>query len=371
MQTLNDDIAYIEAQQQGLQVQAANQKLLHTELQQLVDTVNVTDAQLDPLQYNSFDDPFHLERIESCLLLLCNALFRIDPTIKQHGIRNMATSHDAGTFKMRAFEQRKASYVQHSIRFLDRLEQHMDATFTKALIRAAGGLSRSGSLRSVNSSSQPLNTHDLARQSLWKYSPLMLYTKQMEVGHWHNLLKRYQEKAHSAYAEEVRNDVSSWKATARKPSKEEADALFTNQEKETDGPVSRKLGVKRAQTVGKGPRSASSDKRNAYSKGQECKLYPAESVAGALDEIIPLVASEQNFVVDFFHATTLENFDFADALSSVPPGERRGTARSTRRAIEPDRGMAKRVADNIGGIFNSLLAELQHLVDWAISNDPL
>lgn len=352
-------------------MQAANQKLLHTELQQLVDTVNVTDAQLDPLRYNSFDDSFHLERIESCLLVLSNALFRIDPTIKQYGIRNLATSYDAGTFEMRAFEEKKTNYVQHTVRFLDRLEQHMNATFTKALVRAAGGHSRSGSLRSVTAASQPLTTHDLARQSLWKYSPLMLYTKQMEVGHWNSLLKRYQEKAHSAYAEEVRSNVSSWKATARNPSKEEADALFTNQEKETDGPVSRKLGVKRAQTVGKGPRSVSSEKRNAYIKGQESKLYPAESVAGALDEILPLISSEQNFVVDFFHATTLENFDFADALSSVPPAERLGTALSTRRAVEPDRAMAKKVADVIGGIFNSLLAELQHLVDWAISNDPL
>jgi len=283
----------------------------------------------------------------------------------------MATMNDGGTFKMRAFEEQRMNYVQHTTRFLDRLEQQMTATFTKALVRASGSHSRSGSLRSVNSSSQPLTTHDLARQSLWKYSPLMLYTKQMEVGHWNSLLKKYQDRAHSAYAEEVRNDVSSWKATARKAPIDEADALFTNQEKETDGPVSRKLGVKRAQTVGKGSRSASSEKRNAYNKTQESKLYPAESVAGALDEIIPLVSTEQNFVVDFFHATTLENFDFADALSSVPPGERRGTALATRRPIEPDRGMAKTVADVIGGIFNSLLAELQHLVDWAISNDPL
>jgi hypothetical protein len=36
IQTSNEDIAYIEQQSHGLQVQAANQKLLQTELQSLL-----------------------------------------------------------------------------------------------------------------------------------------------------------------------------------------------------------------------------------------------------------------------------------------------------------------------------------------------
>ena len=46
-QSLSDDIAYIEAQGQGLQVQTSNQKLLMTELQDLLDTVNIKPQQLD------------------------------------------------------------------------------------------------------------------------------------------------------------------------------------------------------------------------------------------------------------------------------------------------------------------------------------
>lgn len=351
-------------------MQAANQKLLHTELQQLVDTVNVTDAQLDPLRHNSLDDTYHLERIESCLLLLSNALFRIDPTIIHKGLRNIPDIRGSGTQNMRAFEEKRLNYIHHAMRFLDRLNQHMDILFGKTLSRASEGHSRSSSLRSLTGSANHLNARDAARQGLWRYSPMMLFAKKMEPNHWDNLLKLYQDRARGAYVEDIRSNVSSWKSTARKPTGDEHGALFTTQEKESDG-TGRKLKVVRSQTSSKGSRTVSSEKRVALLKSQDAKLYPAESFAGSLDEIMPLVITEQNFVVDFFHATTLENYDFADVVSAVPPGERRGTNLSSRKAVEPDRTMAKKVADVMSTIFHSLPGELQHLAEWSTSGDPL
>jgi hypothetical protein len=49
LDTLRDDVEYIEAQSQGLQVQTANQKLLQVELQGLLSTLTISPSSLRPL----------------------------------------------------------------------------------------------------------------------------------------------------------------------------------------------------------------------------------------------------------------------------------------------------------------------------------
>ena len=82
MQSLNDDIAYIEAQSQGLQVQTANQKLLQSELQQLVKTIAITPRQLEPLRRSSPGSTDGLYAIEGSLVVLYKAMVTIDPGIR-------------------------------------------------------------------------------------------------------------------------------------------------------------------------------------------------------------------------------------------------------------------------------------------------
>ncbi|KAH0111359.1 hypothetical protein KCU82_g24420, partial [Aureobasidium melanogenum] len=82
LSTLNDDIAFIEAQSQGLQVQTANQKILHTELQKLVDTISISPRQLEPLRHGDFGNPEALMSVESSLLLLYKAMATIDPSVR-------------------------------------------------------------------------------------------------------------------------------------------------------------------------------------------------------------------------------------------------------------------------------------------------
>ena len=79
LNSLNDDIAYIEAQSQGLQVQAANQRLLHTELRNLVDTISLDRKALEPLRYADLADLRGIEDAEKCLVKLYSALVTIDP----------------------------------------------------------------------------------------------------------------------------------------------------------------------------------------------------------------------------------------------------------------------------------------------------
>jgi hypothetical protein len=80
---------------------------------------------------------------------------------------------------------------------------------------------------------------------------------------------------------------------------------------------------------------------------------------------------EQNFIIDFFHATTLEQTDFPDAVASSTPQDRRGGDLKKHRIMEPDRDLARRVTRSMETIFSFLDHDLQKLMEWVISQDPL
>ncbi|OJD32042.1 exocyst complex component [Diplodia corticola] len=368
LSSLNDDIAFIEAQSQGLQVQTANQKLLHSELQKLVDTISIDTRQLEPLRAATIGKPEGLEIIENSLLLLYKAMITIDPAIRQgaevvDGASGMGNSELSN---MRALQEKKQRYLQEAAIFLKRLGQHMDMTFGAALLNTRDAISRQNA-GSVSTRLDPA-THDFARNALWQYSPLLLFAKEIDLQTWDNLLKMYQARARPVYQEEFRDNATAWKKMARRPTGEEQDLLFTSQEKDTETlkTTARKLTVKRSGTLARGLRSNSNEKAD---KGG--RLYPYEAFAGALDEMAPLVFTEQNFVVEFFHASSTENVDFADAVTSAPPHARKGSNLLARKMFEPDRALAKRVVEVMDDIFSFWPTELQNLVEFVVNSDPL
>lgn len=383
LSSLNDDIAFIEAQGQGLQVQTANQKLLQTELQQLVDTISITRSQLEPLKRAPIGKVEGLESIESSLLLLYKAMITIDPTVIQ-GSRsstvddpskfgNSASFGNSELATMRSLQEKRDIYLNESTLFLERLKQFMDMTFGAALMDTKDAIARQ-----ITSDSNPptkiyLSAHDVARNTLWQYSPLLLFAKEINRSIWEELIRMYQARAQPIYQDEMRDNISAWKKVARKPTGDEQDLLFTSQEKETESlsGAARKLTVKRSQTLARGLRSASGDKEAKVEKSQSGKLHPFEVFASSLDELSPLIFTEQNFVTDFFHATSAENIDFPDAVNTAPPEGRRGTNLFARKLFEPDRAMAKRVMEVMEEIYSSWPTDMQNLMEWAVKADPL
>jgi len=90
-----------------------------------------------------------------------------------------------------------------------------------------------------------------------------------------------------------------------------------------------------------------------------------------LEEQIPLLGMEQNFIVGLFHATSLENIDFADAVMASSPAARTGPDLGMRRLMEPDRNMARRVTDTMEELFGFWPAEIKSLMEWAVSISPM
>ncbi|KAF2812111.1 uncharacterized protein BDZ99DRAFT_412632 [Mytilinidion resinicola] len=383
LSSLNDDIAFIEAQGQGLQVHTANQKLLQTELNQLVTTISITTDQLEPLRSAPIAKVEGLDAIEASLMLLYKAMITIDPALAQ-GSRASA-AEDPSKFSntigfgnselatMRALQEKRDRYISESTMFMGRLKQFMEVTFGAVLMDTKDAIDRQ-----IKDSSKPptkldVGVHDLARNALWKYSPLMLFAKEVDNFAWNELLTIYQSKARPHYLTEMTYNAKAWQKLARKPTGDEQELLFTAQEKEAESltGAARKLTVKRSQTLARGLRSASGDKEAKSGKAQKGTLHPFEAFASALDEMSPLIFTEQNFITEFFHATTSENIDFPDAVNSAPPEGRHGANLFARKLYEPDRAMAKRVTEVMEDMFSTWHNMMQNLMQWAIEADPL
>lgn len=389
IQTLTDDIQYIEAQSQGLQVQAANQKLLQAELQSLLDTISISSEQLDSLREASLESPRGIEQIETSLVLLFKAMLTIDPSLGVSGARpsedgSLSSGKPGGLGNseigsMRVLQEKKDVYKSEAAMFLRRLKPFLQVKFAAAVDETRKALERekgNNLTRSAGRAKLDTRNHDLSRDILWKYSPLMIFAREVDRLEWEELIKLYEMVSKPLYQDEFRDAVFAWKRIARKATGDESDMLFTSQiEKQTDGiaTTARKLTVKRSQTLAKSLRSPIGDtgSKASLDKPSDGRLQPYEVFTGALDEMIPIVSTEQNFFVEFFHITTLEHQDFADSVAAAPPDARRGGDLRRPRVMEPNRDLAKLVVQSMEEVYSFFPGDMQSLVDWTIQADPL
>ncbi|CAH0048359.1 unnamed protein product [Clonostachys solani] len=375
LSTLSEDIAYIEAQGQGLQVQAANQKLLKQELESLLETCAITTTDLQVLRTAPLDNIQGLSEVENSLVVLFKAMIKIDPSLggREPGkagdssVDDQALGLDSDYGNMRIVQEKKEMYVQESSHFMQHLIGFMPQQFDLALAETKRALS--GALAKRGDSSH----HEAGRDVLWKYGPLMLYARDVDLKSWSQMLGIYQEKSHPVYKNEFQTIMMSCRKNARKMTSEEQVWLFTTQiekQQENVATAARKMTVKRSQTLARALRSPLSEGKADRQKAGSGTL-PWEVFSAVLDELLPLVEMEQNFIIDFFHATTLEQTDFPDAVASSTPQDRGGGDLKKHRIMEPDRDLARRVTRSMETIFSFLDHDLQKLMEWVISQDPL
>ncbi|KAH7312188.1 exocyst complex component Sec3-domain-containing protein [Stachybotrys elegans] len=380
LSTLSEDITYIEAQGQGLQVQTANQKLLKKELESLLETCAITSQDLEALRMAPLENPRGLEDVEAALVTLFKAMIKIDPSLGgNEPTKNTATTLDSDQpsglnsdyGQMRIVQEKKQMYLEESAYFMRRLREFMGRQIEEAFAETKRSLEGALS-RKVDSSHQ-----DAGRSLLWKYSPLMLYARDADLENWNRILQVYQDKSQPVYKNQFQAVITVSRKNARKLTGEEAELLFSSQvEKQQEGvaTTARKLTVKRSQTLARALRSPLADgssKSNADKSGGDTRSMPFEIFAGVLDDLLPLVEMEQNFIIDFFHATTLEVADFPDVVAATRPNERRGGDLRRRRLMEPDRELARRVTRSMEAIFEFLEQDIQRLLEWVIGQDPL
>lgn len=385
---MSEDIAYIEAQSQGLQVQTANQKLLQTELKSLLETITISATQLQSLREASLESPRGLEQVEASLILLFKAMATIDPNLNFSGtasvedgtIRSDKGVDDNEISNMRVLQEKKDTYRSESVMFLRRLKPFLQVRFGMAIDETRKMLEREKDSLTRRSAKFKSDTrsHDEGRNMLWRYSPLMLFSREINRSEWEDFIRTYEAICKPVYQDEFRTAIGSWKKTARKPTGDENEILFTSQiEKQSENlaaTTARKLTVKRTGTLGKVLRSSpigDTGSKTHVDKIQDGRLHHYEVFSGVLEELAPLLITEQNFVVDFFHISSLELKDFPDAVAAASPEARRGNDLRKLKPVDPNRELAKRVVQSLEDIYSFFPAELQSLVDWTIQVDPV
>ncbi|KAG2419345.1 hypothetical protein HFD88_004140 [Aspergillus terreus] len=375
LNTLNDDVSYIEAQSQGLQVQTANQKLLQNELQNLLKTLSISSADLRSLKEASLSNPDGLRDTEVALSTLYKAMLMIDSDIWQNKRRLVDAAGDhasVGVYadteigQMRAIKEKKAEYRAHSEYFLQRLKQFMGIAYKVAeqkRVDAAANLQKDP----MKLDSEP---RVYSRKELWMYHGLMLFAREVSGPEWQALITLYEQQAKQPYQNQFRDNGFAWKKAARKPTGEEQELLFTHQEKEKEMEgitmAARKLTVKRGKTI-----RAATGFRLSFGEKQPGRLEPCEVFAGALHETINMIVEEQNFIVHFFHLSSLPSLDFSDLVASAHPEQRPLPDFSVKQPHDPDRRLGRKVEQIMDEIYSFWPVDLQNLVDWAIKADPI
>ncbi len=357
-------------------MQAANQKLLRRELESLLDTCAITSDDLRALANTPLDSHSGVEEVESTLVILYKAMIKIDPSMAGSGQRNSevasVSEQQAGLNpdygKMRIVQEKKEMYLSENATFLQRFQAFMTQQFNRAAQDTKTALDGA-----LSKKVDPRN-HDVGRENLWRYSPLVLYTREMDLQGWNRLLQAYQERNLPLYKTEFKQVMDAWKRNTRKPTGDEGDLLFTSlQEKREESTIAtaKKLTVKRSQNLARTLRSPLGDSKASLEKGLETGSHPYEVFAAIVDDLLPLVEIEQNFIIDFFHATTLETSDFPDLVATTKPRDRRGGDLRRHRLMEPDRELARRVTRAMELIFQFLEQDLQNFVSWVLTQDPL
>ena len=377
LDTLQDDIEYIEAQSQGLQVSTANQKILQNELHGLLRTLTISSSDVRALKQAPLDNSEGIAAVENALVLLYRAMVTIDPDIRSNRKRQEAASGndrsgvgvyaDAEIGQMLAVRQKKEDYKEETLAFIRRFNQHMTSMFKTVEQRTSEDNSRSGASSSTLSLNLP--SLQISRSDLWAYHPMMLFVREVNSYEWQTLISSYEINIKSTYMDYFRDNVMAQRKNARRPNGEEQEALFTHQEKEeTDKSITstaaRKLTVKRGKTV------KTSGLRQQLGERKDGKPDAWEIFDTILQDQAKVIAQEQNYIVHLFHLSSTSNADFADEASRQP-NQRSLPNLNTRMPYEPDRDIAKVVQQAIEGIYQFWATDVQALMEWVLQTDQL
>ena len=360
-----------------MQVQTANQRLLHTELQGLLETITISASQLRAIKDASLTNINGVNSVETALVQLYRAMLTINPKLRQSGFQSDSSSVDqistsgkigSEISTMRAVQERQDGYQREIIYFIRRFKQHMSAKFQEAEAEVSSAIKR-GRDSSLNKGAPKLDIHlrDKSRSAFAIYSPLMLFTREMGPSDWEELMRMYQLCAKKPYQEEFRENIATWRRTARKPTGDEQEVLFTTQEKETEGIVGRKLTVKRAKTV----RVNGTIRNSSGEKPKDGSVTGYEAFAGALYDMADSMSVEQNFMVNFFHLSSLQTMDFQDAVATAPPMARQVGNLLEKKLFDPDRQMARRVQNTMDEIYTFWPNDIDNMIDWVVKQDAM
>lgn len=345
LNAVSGHVRFIESQNQGLQVQASNQKALIMEIDSVLSNIEISREDVAILQNGRLDSDGDFRKIEKSLANFHRTL------------KSMQDEKEAGA-AMAATRGKGKEYKQESDAFLARFAKFCHIKFQTAVLSSSAP-------PKDGAPPQIIDGHDDGYMSLFQYSALMLYARDIAPQLQSDIRMEYAGIAKNSWRDAILSFAAQWRPMVRKA--DDGDAFFSPQA--MSGNALRAATLKRSNTFAKQIRSVGKSEKEKPE--DESKMPGSQVFSIILDNLTLILTIEQNFVVDLFHLSSLQSIDFPDYVSLNVRTELNLTRLEDHRQIEPNRTLAKQRYELMDGIFGWLQSDLINLGDYFVKLDPV
>ncbi|TKY85075.1 hypothetical protein EX895_006155 [Sporisorium graminicola] len=338
-----DDISHIESQNRGLQVQTSNQRTLMTEIENLINTINVDENAIHALSAGRLENPEGVAQLENAAASLYKSMLQA----RRDG--------DDGGADMAAAAERLADHEAISSRFCKRVLDYLNVTFNVETQRLLSDPVRQKALQPPHPS---LPDHASMEEVLGQYCGLLLYMKEVSSATFSRVSAAYFASASECYRAEMQQLFAAYRKQLRKASDEDMnESSFTT-------PASTSAAT--AAAIRSGTIRRTQRDKNARGGKDRGDISGQDGLQRILSCIFPVLLREQNFISDLLHIND-NNITFADYMDLEPYFRRRAAGMVAGSTTGPLREM-KGAMDLI---FGFVAPELQAFTDDALSKDRM
>lgn len=336
-----DDISHIESQNRGLQVQTSNQRTLMSEIENLINTINVDDDAIHILSAGRLEHADGVAQLEMAAASLYKSMLQA----RRDG--------DGGGADMAAAAERLAEHEAISSRFCKRVLDYLNVTFNAETQRLLSDPARQKALQPPHPS---LPDHAPMEEVLGQYCGVLLYMKEVSPATFSRVSAAYFASASECYRTEMQQLFAAYRRQLRKASDEDiSESSFV-------APTSTGAATSaiRSGTI----RRVQRDKtiRGGRDRGD---VSGQDGLQRILSCIFPVLLREQSFISDLLHIND-NNITFADYMDLEPYFRRRAAGMFTSSA-----GPLREMKGAMDLIFGFVAPELQAYADDALSKDRM
>ncbi|KAL4241693.1 SEC3 family protein [Abortiporus biennis] len=290
LNAVNEDIAFIQSQDRGLQVQTQNQRALLREIEDLLKTVQVDRESLITLTQESLEKAASINKLEEAAAQLYKALL---------------ASRDRD---MAATMERLSEYRTHNAQFCKRIYDFLAIMFTaqsKLLLGDSNGV-----VRSSRKGKLSLKEHRDFETYLGRYGGLILYLKEMDEPIYGKVCSAYFSAANQLHGTQFKAYLAALGKQIKPTASDEDDGFGVTTPTNQTYRVAA-VGMRRAGTIVRSPLEGRKEKKDKDGDGE---LRPTDALGLILEQITPMVYREEDFIADFLQINDTA-LTFADYMS--------------------------------------------------------
>lgn len=314
----SEDIAYIQNQNKGLQVQTSNRHLLLNEVDTLLSTIQVDQQAMQKLASTSLSSGADASELESAAVSLYKSILQARPD--RH-------KHTSGT-ETEAMAQHLANSEAVAKEFNTRLVSEFESELEKAMHAQLNHLPHTQQAMSAESTLPP---HDIMEQWLGKYCGLSLYLRETTPHVFQDFSRVYMACESQCFRTELQRVFG----------------VATQQ-------VARSEGIARQGSLRRGGASAGTGPPAA---GSASDGMPGATLQRILASLLPRVTEEHAFLADLLQIND-DTLTFADYMDLEPYFKHRAAVTMALATESPQQAMDRALQQ----IFSVMVPELDSFV---------